>query len=35
MMILYVNFWKETAVVGWRPDVDDNSPKTLLDFALA
>ena len=29
-------FWKEAAVVGWRPDlVDDNSPKTLLDFALS
>ena len=29
-------FWREAAVVGWRPDlVDDNSPKTLLDFALS
>ena len=29
-------FWREAAVVGWRPDlVDENSPKTLLDFALS
>ena len=29
-------FWREAAVVGWRPDlVDDNSAKTLLDFALS
>ena len=29
-------FWREAAVVGWRPDlVDDNSPETLLDFALS
>ena len=29
-------FWREASVVGWRPDlVDDNSPKTLLDFALS
>ena len=32
----FCDFWKEAAVVGWRPDlVDDNSPKTLLDFALS
>ena len=30
------DFWKEAAVVGWRPDLeDDNSPKTLLDFAVS
>ena len=29
-------FWRAAAVVGWRPDlVDDNSAKTLLDFALS
>ena len=30
------DFWKESAVVGWRPDlVDDNSPSSLLDFAMS
>jgi len=30
------DFWKEAAVVGWRPDlVDENSPKSLLDFAMS
>ena len=30
------DFWKESAVVGWRPDlVDGNSPSSLLDFALS
>ena len=32
----FCDFFEEAAVVGWRPDlVDDNSPKTLLDFALS
>lgn len=30
------DFWKESAVVGWRPDlVNDNSPSSLLDFAMS
>ena len=30
------DFWKESAVVGWRPDlVDDSSPSSLLDFAMS
>ena len=30
------DFWKESAVVGWRPDlVDENSPSSLLDFAMS
>ena len=30
------DFWKEASVVGWRPDlVDENSPKSLLDFAVS
>ena len=29
------DFWKEASVVGWRPDlVDENSPKSLLEFAV-
>ncbi len=32
----FCDFWKEASVVGWRPDlVDENSPKSLLDFALS
>ena len=32
----FCDFWKEAAVVGWRPDlVDGNTPKSLLDFALS
>ena len=32
----FCDFWKEAAVVGWRPDlVDENTPKSLLDFALS
>ena len=30
------DFWKESAVVGWRPDlVDESSPSSLLDFAMS
>ena len=30
------DFWKESAVVGWRPDlVDEHSPSSLLDFAMS
>ena len=36
----YVNpladFWKETAVVGWRPELAENVPqKTLIEFAMS
>jgi len=28
------DFWKESAVVGWRPDlVTDNTPRSLLEYA--
>lgn len=31
---LETDFWKESAVVGWRPDlVDENTPETLFDYA--
>lgn len=30
------DFWKEAAVVGWRPAlVDDTTPRTLLDYACS
>ena len=30
------DFWKETAVVGWRPELAENVPqKTLFEFALS
>jgi hypothetical protein len=31
---LEADFWKETAVVGWRPDlVGEDTPKTLYEYA--
>ena len=30
------DFWRETAVVGWRPEFRENIPqKTLFEFALS
>jgi CubicO group peptidase (beta-lactamase class C family) len=30
------DFWRETAVVGWRPElVDEHLPKTLFDYACS
>tara|TARA_Y100000590_G_C15719667_1_gene1013113 strand:+ start:963 stop:2126 length:1164 start_codon:yes stop_codon:yes gene_type:complete len=33
---LQADFWKESSVVGWRPDlVQKDSPKSLLEYALS